>query len=539
MFIWLEGRLIRNRMRSRLSNPRRLIIWLLLSGGFAMIFGYRVVALIVHGHVWLSPRALNGFSVAALGRVLEQFVPGVLLALVGVAMRVHPDRAPVPFSSPGEAYLFLCAKVGSRTALAWLLLRSTRWLVFTTVFWLALLYVPGWGAETAGIPWLAAAILLVQCLYVAVGVAGFGVIRRFPRIPVRRIGTATIAVGLLSMVPAAFGAVARPGSSPLWASRVTDLLPPGPLVVATAQGHLWALLLLLAATIGLLGGGAWLASDCYPELWTASTRFFDVRRAARGGRQGLWRVRQPRSANPEAIARSATSASEHWAPQGSWVIAWKEFLALKRGRGGLGLQGAILAAALVGGAAVGVINLSGSRAGAIVVALVIVFTILFSAFTRISLTADVGNTLYWVSGQPVWRRLGVFLLCRALRFAVPLAVFLVTVVLISERDPTAIVLIPILVLISIMPFQVVALASHAALPASSDRRQAQLLRLLLSYAWIILAGLGTIPGRAMHNSGLEAGGAIAVALAELAIFFVFAAWRIERGAAAFAGEERA
>src|SRR2546430_2989640 len=121
-------------------------------------------------------------------------------------------------------------------------------------------------------------------------------------------------------------------------------------------GHVRGEVPLAVLAIVSIALGIALAGDCCPELWETSERVFTLRRAllSRGGMFGQ------RAAGDLDLhrdrRRAAVSSSSTHIPGGAWTVMWKEWLTIKRGRGGLQLQIALLAVAAggrMGGGAAG------------------------------------------------------------------------------------------------------------------------------------------------------------------------------------------
>src|SRR5207248_6870361 len=132
----------------------------------------------------------------------------------------------------------------------------------------------------------------------------------------------------LVVMPAGFGQLNR-------------ALPPGSWLVASFEGDPMPLALLSGLAAGLTIAGIALAGDCYPELWETSARAFAIRRAVLA--RGVAGRREARATGAPKTVRSSPAAH---VPSGEWTVLWKEWLTIKRGRGGMQLQVALMGIAV-------------------------------------------------------------------------------------------------------------------------------------------------------------------------------------------------
>jgi hypothetical protein len=538
--LWLDAHLLRNRVRVLARNPRRLLPWLL----FLVWLVPSTVSRLTLGGRFRRPR-LRGVSIAALASPLAAFLPGAALAIAGLVVVRASLRPPAAFQSPADGRFVVGAGLQPRVVLVWLSLRTARRLVLAAAFYVVVLevvYLPGLGATTRQAVTVAAGLALYMGLLFGVQLCTFSLQRTLPWLPVRAIGVLLTALGLVSL-----GAGALPTLTGLHdldgLSGVLRLLPPGSWLLDAVQGGVLGDLLLASLATALVGAGVVLAGDCLPELWAASRRAFVVRRAVRqgGGVLAYGRVRRAlREAEPAgARARPAlASASGRRVPPGAWTVAWKEWLAVQRGRGGLALQAAILAGAVVAGLAVGVLARRGSQAGAgTVAAYVAILSLVFSGMGSVRLGSDLRSPLWWLSSAALWSRLASWTLARSARLALPLAAFLETSILASGQNEWALAAVPLPVLLLAWLLQLIGLAAYALLPASSDYRVSQTLRLLVLYAALAPVAVAALAGVLLRSFPVLLIAPTAVMAAELAGLLAFASWRIEGNGLAFAREE--
>jgi uncharacterized membrane protein YeiH len=82
------------------------------------------------------------------------------------------------------------------------------------------------------------------------------------------------------------------------------------------------------------------------------------------------------------------------------------------------------------------------------------------------------------------------------------------------------------------------LASYTILPAASDLRVAQMLRVFALYAALVPVGAGVLPGALAGSLPLVLAGVVLALTAETVAFIAFAAHRLRGNGLAFAREER-
>jgi hypothetical protein len=522
--VWLDWHLLRNRARAIARNPRRLVPWLL--------FLFLLVPNLLN-RALLASTARHHSTAVPLAPLLAPagpYVPGAALAILGLALWQAGGRPPAAFQSPADGRFLVGSGMPPRLVLAWLALRSARRLLLAGVFYLVLLglSIPGNGLSSAQL--LAATAGLTAYLWLIFGarVVLFAAQTRAPGASLGWIGIALAAVGLatLGAVLAGMGA-----GGPLSA------LPPGSWVGAALGGDLVSVGLLAATAVAMAVSGTAGAGDCLPELWTASSRSFEIRRQVReGGLAGLraMRTRRKRGARPPAAAAVPST----WAPPGAWALAWKEWLTLLRVRGGLQLHGALLVGAVVAGTVAGVLTVGRPT----VVGLILAYALfLFSVLTNllaVRLATDLRSPVWWLATDPLWRRVAVLTLARAARLGVPLALFGGVLAALSSGQPWLAPGFALLAVALAWMISALGLASYTVLPAASDLRVAQMLRVFALYAALLPVGAAAVPGVFARSLPLVLAGAALALIAETAGFIAFAAARLEGNGLAFAREER-
>ena len=226
-------------------------------------------------------------------------------------------------------------------------------------------------------------------------------------------------------------------------------------------------------------------------------------------------------------------------PGGAFAVLWKEWLGIKRARGGLQLQGGLVVAAVVLGLLVGVAMSRGSRIAGVIGAMVVLLAIFWSWSAGVQLARDLGNPLWWLSSAVLWSRLAMWTFARGLRFALPLVVFTECVILGSGSDYIwAIPIAAIPPLLLCWMSQAVGLGVYALLPARTDYRLAMTLRMLAIYAITVPLAVSTAPGLILRSPALAMTMPAILAGAVIVGMIAFASWRIQGNALVFAQEER-
>jgi hypothetical protein len=531
--LWLDWRLLVNRIRTIARSPRRFVpwviflFWLLPSFLTRISFGVRVRD---QGEL-----PALGSQLAPLGVLL----PGLALLILGLSIWRASLNAPAAFQSPADARFVIGAGLDSRAVFTWLSLRTARRLVTSFALMLIViqvLYLPWLGLSFSGALSFTLAIASFGAIVFGARLLAFSLQRAMPALPIGAIGLVAGGAGAVAFL-AALVQLTGSASVPAEALSVNGLLPPGSLMLAAIGGSFSAELTLLALAVFLTAAGIALAGDCYPELWATSSRAMAIRRAmrTRGGLVGYaTAVRERR----RAADRRVQSQRGAYVPGGAFTVLWKEWLSVLRGRGGIELQLALLAGALILGALLGHTYAQGSRIAGAVAGVTITLLIFWSWAAGVQLGRDLGNPLWWLSGASLWGRLVVWTFARGLRYGVPLLAFteaaLAATGTYAWAMPAA-VLPPILLC---WMSQTVGLGVYALLPSRTDYRLAMTLRMLTIYAISVPLVITILPGLLLRNPALlftmPAGVVVGVIIATIA----FASWRIQGNGMVFAQEER-
>jgi hypothetical protein len=405
--------------------------------------------------------------------------------------------------------------------------------------------------ELLYLPWLgisAQAGLSFTVVFVTFGALVFGtrlmafnLARAAPWLPIGGIGILAAlggAAGILGHVTPAVGFATWPANL----DRLPSALPPGSWVMQAFKGDLGAELQLLSLAIGVTVCGIALAGDCYPELWSSSSRVFAVRRAIRS-RGGMFSFGSGSRELRASLGRTARRSRVHStagtrAPGGALSVFWKEWLSVKRSRGGLRLQGVVLVVAAVAGLLAGSAAARGSTIAGFLAANIVLFFIIWSWASSIQLGRDLGNPLWWLSNSALWTRLAVWTLARAVRFAAPLVVFVSFGLGFWGHYAWALVIAPLPPLLLCWLTQAAGVGAYALLPARTDFRLALMVRSLAVWAIFLPLGVATLPGALFRNAALVVLLPSLVAVAAIAGLIAFATWRIQGNGLAFAREER-
>ena len=405
---------------------------------------------------------------------------------------------------------------------------------------------------TPHLPWLGFGLLSalpIVLALVAYGGIVFGArlltfnLQRFaPTHVMAALGVAITIAGAGATL-AALARITGFGSPPIQLSRISDAIPPGSWMLQAFDGELWAEMLLPAAAVALVVAAVALAGDSYPELWATSAKVFAIRRAmkARGGMFGFYSRRTDTAGqahNRPTPKRQAESASGVNAPAGALIVLWTEWLAMRRGRGGLRLQVVLGVIAAAIGTALGVAASRNPSGTSFLAANVTLLIVLWGWGSGIRLGRDIGKPLWWLSGSALWARLTTWTLARGLRFAMPLLVFTEFAIAAYGRYLWALAPAPLVAFLLVWMGQTVGLASYAMLPARTDYRLANTMRFVAMYFLLVPLALAAVPGAVLHDVGLAIVLPILVAMATIFGLIAFATWRINGNGLVFAQEER-
>jgi hypothetical protein len=533
--IYLEVRSWINRLRLLAREPKRLVPWIIFVVWLAVTQAGQIGFLLT-GHS--SPRALAPFHTFAA--TLLSAVPGLYFVLIGVVVGASKS-APADFSSPADAHYLAGSPLSQRTVVLWLQLRKVLnpRIVIGIFVGTAVLAIYTFTPA-------AAIVLQLTLISAFISVLGlqlplFLVRRKTPWLPWAVAPWALVLVGLFLAAVGAAQVIGFRGYPPGW--RVLASLPPGSLVAAGMAGDVRALagvVILAALSVGL---AVVVAGDSYPELWEASRRRFTVLRAMRRGfispmdaRRALREARA--EPEPDRI-RKAASVTGTRVPAGALTLVWKEWMALRRRRGGLGLMLVFLAASLLAGSVAGVVIAGSSGgAGAVVGAVVFPF-VLFSAYLRVSLSTDLRNPLWWLSPAGLAQRLAAWTLAGILPYFVIIGAGGAAALVFSGH---AVFAVPALAaLFAFMwTMRTIGLAVYAVVPSSLDMLGPGVaIRVVAIYvlsAPPLAAGLG--PRLLTGSIVIGAAGATLVALVESIGLLVFATYQIQGNGLGFARAEK-
>ncbi|HSR25133.1 MAG TPA: putative ABC exporter domain-containing protein, partial [Candidatus Eisenbacteria bacterium] len=277
--------------------------------------------------------------------------------------------------------------------------------------------------------------------------------------------------------------------------------------------------------------------DCLPELWLASTRGFELRRQVRhGGLTGLLVASARRGRGDRQV--TTASLPGVWAPPGAWALAWKEWLTTLRVRGGLQLQTALLLGAVVAGTVAGVLTVGRPLVAGLILAYALFLFSVVTNLLAVRLAADLRSPVWWLAVDPIWRRLAVLTLARAARLGVPLALFGTVLAALASGLPGLAIGFGLVALALAWMLSALGLASYTVLPAASDLRVAQTVRVFAFYAALVPVGVAAVPGTVAGSVPLVLAGAALALTAETVAFIAFAAHRLRGNGLAFAREER-
>ncbi len=535
--LWLDWHLLVNRARTIARNPRRMVPWLIFLVWLVPSFTTRIL---LGRHLPRSPE-LTALA-AALGQ-LGILVPGLALFAIGLATWRAASSPPAAFQSPADARFVIGAGLDSRAVFTWLSLRTVQRLILTfvvTLVVLQVLYLPWLGLDFTSAVIFTLALATFGGVVFGARLLAFTLQQAAPAAPVGAVGLLATAVG----VAVTLGALAQLTGTfqlPEFFASADYALPPGSWMLDAFGGRWLGELELAAAAVALTAAGIALAGDCYPELWATSSRAIALRRAmrSRGGAFGYLGSRSRDGGAPARVAeRHVQSSSGALVPAGALAVLWKEWLTVRRARGGLLLEGGVIVAAVVLGLLIGHGTAEGSRLAGLVGVMVGLIAIFWSWAAGVQLARDLGSPLWWLSSAALWSRLVVWTFARGLRFAIPLVVFAECAIVGSGSYLWAMPIAPIGPILLCWMSQAVGLGVYALLPARTDSRLAMSLRMFAIYGVTVPMALSIIPGLVLHSPVLVLTLPVSVISGVIAGMIAFASWRIQGNGLAFAREER-
>ncbi|MHB8507177.1 MAG: putative ABC exporter domain-containing protein [Candidatus Dormibacteria bacterium] len=509
---WLDWRVSVNRVGVILQNPRRLILYVIIGGLF--------VASQLNSVAHAGRRSVFGPLLRQYGEPAALVLPGLGLLLAGITVLRAHGRPGATFASPADGHFLIGAAVSPRVLMAWLLLRAVRRMVLTLV-WVAalsvLVYAPLMGVSTAAALTATLAVIAYFAVAFSLQPACFFISRRVGFTLSTGVGYLLLAgAGVMLSLTALRLSDVR--IFPPFLSDFLNALPPGAWLVTGMRGDLSGVLALVLLALLLFGVATMLADDCYPELWAASTRAFIYRRAAREGGGGWAAIFRARRALREhdggggEADREVVSSNGRSAPEGPWIIAWKEWRVTRHSAGGGARSLVAVVVAPVVGAGFGILARGPGSTIAVSMAIgLFVFFMVASGLGTVEMTADLRNPLWWLSGSPLVQRLAIWTGTRTLKSTAHISLVVAAFALVGPGTATFAIPAAALVLLTGWLFQLVGLVAYTLLPATSDARLNQLVRLGLIYAVLIVISVpAAVVGLASH-SGL-AGAIVALVL---------------------------
>ena len=223
-------------------------------------------------------------------------------------------------------------------------------------------------------------------------------------------------------------------------------------------------------------------------------------------------------------------------PSGPLALVWKEWMTLWRT--GMRIQLGFLALGIVAGLVMGIVAHRSAGAVHAIMFEALFFIAVVSAFAGVRLGTELRCPVWWLAPSRLVVRLGLLSLVRALRYAIPVMVFVVIEQVVEAGSFGLILLLPLPALLFMWVLQAFGFATYALLPASTDARAAQMIR-----TFGIMVGVGTIAfagllGVVVGLPVIEFGFPLLVAVVELVGLLLFSSWRIQGNALAFVAEER-
>lgn len=489
---YLDLTALKNRFTQLLHAPRRALPWLIFIAWMGFVVWTRLEGAGSQRMPWRE-----------IGPILGTLIPGAYLVILGLMVHGSVRRAPAALASGADARFLLGSPLPPRLVVFWLQLRQAAALLKSAavniVIWSAL-FAATPGVTASGIAKGGLALLLAFILAFGLRLPAFVLARRRPNL-VSALGVLITLGGAAALLLEVYGALTS-AVSPLGPAAWRGIaLPLGSTVAAAMAGSGWALLWLFLLATGATLLTARLGDDCYPEIYLSSARLFRLRDARRSGRRAA--PARLRDLEPERGGRRPVdiiSSPGQSVPQGALTLLWKEWLGLRRGRGGLraALLFLLLAAAL--GAIAGRFALSaGSFSLGVIAGMAIYPAIILSTMAGLRLVEDLRRPIWWLSDASLTGRLAAWSFATSLRGAVLIAVGLLAAGM-SARSAETIWMLPA-TFTGLWLLRAVALAVYTLLPTMRDMRgPGNLLRLLLTLVLLTpVTGLGVLAGLALGS----------------------------------------
>jgi hypothetical protein len=548
---YLDAHILLNRMRTAARNPVRLIFWLIF---VVVILSSIQARTMVNDAIRSRPEPVSGpgsfptfFDPTPYLHIAATFIPGAILVFYGL-FTIGSSRQPLPaFRSAADARFLIGSALPPRLVVLWLVVRvilSLSWRIPMMLFFLIFILPASLGV-TAGSGLGAFFALLLLTATLALNIPIF--ISRQRRIGPNPalVGWLIVLLGLSSLVVVfmvvSAGAPVLPSALPSMAAS----LPPGSWLVGAFEGNGLGLIALAGLAVGALTLTWLVAGDVYPELWTSSARVIVLRRAVRRRGPFMTRSDQRQLLGEAGIADSrrrqtaAASSQGRWVPSGAWTILWKEWLATRRVAGGMRLPAIALLVAVVVGAAIGTVGRSRPEVAGFLLGPLAYAVVMISLFTAYRLGSDLRKPIWWLSASTLKARLGVLLVARTLRLAIPIAAGLLTASVFGGSAAFVVAGAPIAVA-SMWAINAMALGTYAILPGTSDMRgPGGCLRVIALFIMLIPIGIAAIVGGIATESGTGSlVAAVLTALVEGWLLVLFAASQLDGNGLAFAQAER-
>jgi hypothetical protein len=499
---YADRRAFVNDWRRVKRSPARIALW----SGYAL-----VLALVFWTRTIGRTHATGGADL-----VRADFIICMLLA--ALALGIASGRGAVGiFRSRAEARLIIGSPVAAPLAIAYFQVRES--LATSMRLLLSFLYfIFAFGPRHLAPLGVVADIILVFAILAAA--IAISMPRRLLRPPAALVcacagGLLTVLVALPALRDALLFSPVTLGP---WLPRVLAILPawhPGRALLEPSLPWILAAVGTAAAAIAVLASAG---RDAYPELYALSVARIDRREHVRRRFAGT-------SATPLTAARRPGQRTLP-APPGVLVFVWKSVVEFSRShRAPVMLGGCVLWC--VAGFAAARVEVGQPDLFATFVVGVVNVILLFGLGTTSAIALEVRRPLFWLSGTPLFERLGALLLGRIWRIVLTLELAALGFALGGGS------LLETLVFAVTLPAGIallagVGLAAYAFFPATADMRGPVIvLRLIASL--LVLAPPATLFGIAasLGAPGLGLVGATLVVFVEAGALVGIAAWRLD------------
>ena len=551
--LYLDAHILLNRIRTAARNPLRLVFWLLF---LLVIVSSLQARTMMNEAIRSRPAPPPGagplpmfFDPTPWLHAAATFVPGVILIVYGV-FTIGSSRQSLPaFRSAADARFLIGSALPPRLVVLWLVVRvilSLSWRIPLMLYFFIFILPTSLGVSgSTGLRIFLALLLLTTT--VALNLPIF--ISRQRQIGPNPVlfGWLFVLTGLASLVVVFVALSPAPPSLVSTLHPVAASLPPGSWLVGAVEGNGLGLVALAALATGSLLLTSLVAGDVYPELWSSSARVIVLRRAVRRRGPFMTRGEQRRLLTEAGIGEparskrqtSASSGRGRWVPSGAWTILWKEWLATRRVAGGMRLPAIALLVAVVVGAAIGTLGRSRPEVAGFLLGPLAYAVVMISLFTAYRMGGDLRKPIWWLSASTLRARLGVLLVARTLRLAIPIAAGLLTASVVGGSGAFVLVGAPIAVA-SMWAINAMALGTYAILPGTSDMRgPGGCLRVIALFIMLIPIGIAAAVGGIATESGTGSlVAAVVTALGEGWLLVLFAASQLDGNGLAFAQAER-